>query len=574
MSSGSLSRSRWLGILAALWLVGTCAPARAGGIAPDLRDQILKNPLSITPQRVIVQFSRGGVNASLLALLYGGQKVRDLLPVQGALFTVPTAALELLAQDVSVAWVSPDRPVARQGDYDVQTAGADAAWNTYGVRGNGVRVAVLDTGVRSDTQEWSTNGNSRIVAWRDLVNNQATPYDDNGHGTHVAGIVLGAGSASAGQVTGTAPNADLVAVKVLGQDGSGLTSTVIAGIDWCILNKSTYNIRVLNLSLGQKPAESTTTDPLCAAVRRAVDAGIVVVCSAGNKGKNAQNVTVWGGISCPGNEPAAITVGALNTRETANRGDDSVCSYSSRGPTYIDHWAKPDLLAPGNRIVSVRDPGAWIDSQHPENRIDTDPYTPATVDYYQLSGTSMAAPQVAGTAALILQRNPNLGPATVKGVLTYTAEHIATGFTTGLDNLTQGAGALNALGAVELAGILNTGASQGSYWLTSALSGQSTIGGRSFSWVGRLLWGDLAYSGTDLMTYRQQAWMDLLRWGSAVTWTAGVSSTSNGVAASQAQWSNQAAWNDPGIWGDQLTWGGDDETTLVGDPPGTPGGMD
>ena len=114
---------------------------------------------------------------------------------------------------------------------------------------------------------------------------------------------------------------------------------------------------MINLSLGHDPAESCQTDPLCAAVRGAVKAGIVVVCAAGNKGKNSAGQIIYGGIACPGNEPAALTVGALNTHNTADRADDTVATYSSRGPTAIDQLCKPDLLAPVNKIVSVRAPG-------------------------------------------------------------------------------------------------------------------------------------------------------------------------------------------------------------------------
>ena len=127
-------------------------------------------------------------------------------------------------------------------------------------------------------------------------------------------------------------------------------------------NQATLNIRVINLSLGMTPGESYRTDPLCAAVRKAVKAGIVVVCAAGNQGKNSQGQVVYGGINCPGNEPSAITVGAANTFQNNNRAGDGVDTYSSRGPTYLDHLTKPDLVAPGNKIVSVRAPGSKLDS--------------------------------------------------------------------------------------------------------------------------------------------------------------------------------------------------------------------
>src|SRR5205823_12353379 len=131
------------------------------------------------------------------------------------------------------------------------------------------------------------------------------------------------------------------------------------------------------------------------------------VCSAGNAGKDSLGRLRYGGISCPGNEPCAITVGALNTHETADRSDDTVCSYSSRGPTAFDLGCKPDVLAPGNKIVSVRSPGSFLDVANVANQVDPLSYgaTFGSPQYFVLSGTSMAAPQVSGVAALMLQAN-------------------------------------------------------------------------------------------------------------------------------------------------------------------------
>src|SRR5262249_8976901 len=156
---------------------------------------------------------------------------------------------------------------------------------------------------------------------------------------------------------------------------------------------------------------------------------------------------------------SAITVGALNTQQTASRADDTVCSYSSRGPTYIDHLCKPDVVAPGNKIVSLRSPGSYLDVTFAANQVVPTEYGAilGPSDYFTLSGTSMAAPQVAGVVALMLEANPCVGPNTVKGILTYTAQRLnltdALGnpLSRGISNLTQGAGSVNAIGAVEVA---------------------------------------------------------------------------------------------------------------------------
>jgi serine protease AprX len=188
------------------------------------------------------------------------------------------------------------------------------------------------------------------------------PYDDCGHGTHVAGIIAGSGAGSApatgSQIVfrGAAPGASLVALKVLDAAGSSSTGRVMGAIDWCLTNRQRYNLRVMNLSLGCPVKESSRTDPLCMACHAAVRAGMVVVVAAGNKGKNSRGTPVWGGITTPANEPSVLTVGASNTLQTPSGADDVMTRYSSRGPTYIDNGAKPDLVAPGNKIVSVRAP--------------------------------------------------------------------------------------------------------------------------------------------------------------------------------------------------------------------------
>ena len=151
-----------------------------------------------------------------------------------------------------------------------------------------------------------------------------------------------------------APGAWIVNLKVLGADGSGTTADVIEAIDWAIANRRAYNIRIINLSLGHPVFESYLDDPLCQAAQRAADAGILVVAAAGNFGKTADGRPIVGGVISPGNTPSVLTVGAVNTRGTRRaRSDDVMATYSSRGPTAIDGVLKPELVAPGNRIVAA-----------------------------------------------------------------------------------------------------------------------------------------------------------------------------------------------------------------------------
>jgi len=319
---------------------------------------------------------------------------------------------------------------------------------TGGPAGDGVTVAVLDSGVATNTDL----ADSRIVGWKDFVNGQPTPYDDAGHGTYVAGLIAGDGTASLPrenggatvQFRGVAPAADIVGIKVLDEIGQGRTSTLIAGIAWVIAHKNDYNIRVLNISIGGNPVASFTRDPVDQAVEAAWRRGITVVCAAGNEGDFGP-----GGILSPGNDPFVITAGATDTQETADVSDDVVASYSSVGPTLFDEVAKPDLVAPGYRLISLRTQGSYIDTNFPENVIPVADYLAPTTsaepvsNYLMLSGTSTSAPVVAGAAALMIGADPSLTPNDVKVRLMGAADHVA-----GASANQQGAGTLDVDGAL------------------------------------------------------------------------------------------------------------------------------
>jgi serine protease AprX len=331
--------------------------------------------------------------------------------------------------------------------------------------GAGVTVAVLDSGVTTNTDLAA----SRIVGWKDFVNGQPAPYDDAGHGTYVAGLIAGDGTASLPlddggyatvQLRGVAPAADIVGIKVLDEVGQGRTSTMIAGIAWTIAHKDDYNIRVLNISIGGNPVSSFTRDPVDQAVEAAWRSGITVVCAAGNEGDFGS-----GGVLSPGNDPFVITVGATNTWQTADVTDDVVASYSSVGPTLFDEVAKPDLVAPGNRLISLRTQGSYIDTNFPGNVVPLVEYAPDALpgtvsNYLRLSGTSTSAPVVAGAAALMIGADPRLTPDDVKVRLMGTADHVA-----GASALQQGAGTLD----VDEALAATTSANGG--WALSAFLG-------------------------------------------------------------------------------------------------------
>ena len=212
---------------------------------------------------------------------------------------------------------------------------------------------------------------------------------------------------------------NLVDLHVLDANGAGSDSEVIAAIQQAIALKNTYNIRVINLSLGRGIFSSYTQDPLCQAVESAWNAGIVVVAAAGNYGRLSMNGSNgYGTLAAPGNDPLVLTVGAMKTMGSYSRSDDQIASYSSKGPTTYDHVVKPDIVAPGNLVVSTNSPGSTLEAEYPANDVAGN-YSGR--DYFTLSGTSMAAPAVAGGVALMLQQNPNLTPDQVKARLMKTA---------------------------------------------------------------------------------------------------------------------------------------------------------
>ena len=403
--------------------------------------------------RVIVRAVDASAVAGLLPVIQGvgGIPGRQLGLIDAIAADVPNIALPTLANNPLVRRIAIDRIVIGTDERTSATIGATAARQQFGYDGAGIGVAVIDSGITAwhdDLMQPGNPGTQRVDHFVDLVNGNATPYDDYGHGTHVAGIIAGNGYDSGGTRTGIAPGSRLVVVKVLDGSGSGRISDVIAAIDYIIQNRYSFNIRVINVSVGAGVSESYMTDFLAEATRRAVEQGIVVVAAAGNAGSRPDGRTQYGAITAPGNAPWVLTVGASSHMGTVDRADDAIAPFSSRGPTAFDRAAKPDLVAPGVGIESLSDPDSAMFTTKSPYLIDGTEQT-SYRPYLSLSGTSQAAPAVAGTVALMLQANPSLTPNEVKAILQYTAETHD-----GYDVMTQGAGFLNARGAIELARFL------------------------------------------------------------------------------------------------------------------------
>ena len=370
-----------------------------------------------------------------------GVRIKKFLR-SGAVFEVGSNTLESLAGDAEIDHLSGDTPVQSALDVTAETVGATIAWSGLddlpGLTGRGVTIAVIDSGVAAhDALE------ERVIHSVDFVRSGGRGADHFGHGTHVAGIIAGNGASPDGsRYRGIAPGASLINLRVLGPDGSGDTSDVVEAIDWAIEYRSRYRIRVINLSLGRPVTESYRDDPLAEAVERATAAGIVVVASAGNAGKTEDGTPVAQGIVSPGNSPYALTVGALNTRQTRWRSDDVVATYSSRGVTAIDGVLKPDLVAPGNRIVSLEAPGSALVRDFPSAHVAGS----GRDAYFLMSGSSMATAVVSGAVALLLEANPSLNPLGVKAALQLTAAPVD-----GAGLIDAGAGSLNVVSALRLA---------------------------------------------------------------------------------------------------------------------------
>ncbi len=487
-----------------------------------------------------------------------GTMKAELGLVQGGAYSLPAEELESLAADPDVAFISPDREVKATLDNATPTVWNGLAQN-YNYNGTGIAVAVIDSGMNDFADlRYAGKTTSRIVYNQDFTGSGWTT-DDYGHGSHVA-YILGSNATwfSGPEFTksfrGVAPNVKLVNLKVLNAQGVGTDSWVIAAIDKAIALKKTYNIRVINLSLGRPVAGSYLTDPLCLAVEKAWKAGIVVVVAAGNEGRNYQQGTEgYSTITAPGNDPYVITVGAMKTMGTPSRTDDYVASYSSKGPSLIDHIVKPDLVAPGNRIIAVRSPMSVLGAQFPNALVPNEYWTTNqgwAPQYMKLSGTSMATPLVSGAVALMLQKTSALTPDQVKARLmksaskAFPASSVATdpetrqSFTSQYDIFTVGAGYLDipaALTNTDLASKparspkADYDAATGNVYLTT-VDGTALIWGDSTLWSTSRIWGNALVWGNSLIWGNSRIWGDAAIWGNDTT------------SGFSAIWGNAAIW--------------------------------
>jgi serine protease AprX len=455
--------------------------------------------------------------------------------INGQVLDVPNGLLRQMSANPSVFKLQYDRPIKTHNYRTSVSTGARFVQDYLGLTGTGIGIAVIDSGISAwhddltnHTSKLFPYGNQRVNKFVDFVNGRTLPYDDNGHGTHVAGIIAGNGYDSYGEKRGIAPDSNVISLKVLDQNGQGTISNIIAALGWVAKNAKTYNIRVVNMSVGAAIHESYWTDPLTLAVKAITDKGITVVTAAGNMGKNAHGQLQYGAITAPANAPWVLTVGASSTNGTLTRSDDTMAGFSSSGPTFIDFDSKPDLVAPGTGTISLATPGSTFYQQKGQFLLTGRPL--GSKPYLSLSGTSMAAPVVAGTVALMLQANPNLTPNLIKAILQYTAQSYP-----GYSPLRQGAGFLNTLGAVRLA----------QFYVNPRPGDRMPI---QSVWSRQILWGNHRLSGGVLKPAANA-------WGANVIW--GVAKTL-GTTGDNVVWGTMSS-GDNVVWGtssgDNVVWG-------------------
>lgn len=522
---------------------------------------------------VIIQFNQTPTAQHFAELAaHGGRLKFSLDQINGMAARLPVKELAWLQRHPDVAYVSPDRPNKVASDDDIPAVMGDVARQQYGLDGTGVGIAVIDSGVFNHDDLQNSNGTaSRIVYSESFIPGDSSTNDAYGHGTHVAGILAGNGHDSASgypvQYVGVAPNANIINLRVLDGTGAGSDSQVIAAIQRAIALKSTYNIRVINLSLGRAVYESYTLDPVCQAVEAAWKSGIVVVVAAGNTGRdNTYGIQGYGTINAPGNDPNVITVGATKTNGTATRLDDTVASYSSKGPTLLDHIVKPDLVAPGNRIVSLESPGSTLVTQNSDllvspittcltSLLGTSCTSGASGKYLRLSGTSMATPIVAGAAALMFQKDATLTPDTVKARMMKTAwkgypvrswgyDPRGFGYMSQYDVFTIGAGYLDIYGALRNTDVVNGGAASPVAYRNTATGAYSFLNSQSITWGTSVTWGSSIIWSNSIVWGGSALLSDSIIWGDSIVWS-DTSCTANSI-----------------IWGQSIIWGADSINAL------------
>jgi len=559
-------------------------------ISPDLL-----NSTSAAQEQVVIQYvpgtqlSCGGLFGLIDCLLndvvkLGGTLLGELPLVNGVVALLDHNGIVSLSNQSNVVYISKDRTLTPFLSNAAAAINAPVAWKSN-YTGAGIGVALIDSGVNAhlDLYTMSLLPVSRVVYSQSFVPGNSSASDQYGHGTHIAGLIAGDGLSSTGPLfshsfKGIAPNANIVNLRVLDANGTATDSTVISAIDKAISLKSRYNIRVINLSLGRGVFESYKLDPLCQAVEKAWKSGIVVVVAAGNNGR-FQPTSGYATVSSPGNDPYVLTVGAMKPMGTPDRTDDLIASYSSKGPTLGDHIAKPDVVAPGNLLISTETSGTTLYKTETANQVPYSYYiyggssSPSNA-YFTLSGTSMATGVVSGAVADLLQARPTMTPDQIKARLMKTAYKTfpATSsvydptsgitYTSQYDVFTIGSGYVDlaaALASTDLAtgsAMSPTAVYDSNTGNVTLVGDKSAVWGSSAAWSGPAVWGSSQFTGGSSVMWgtainggSSVMWGTSTLWGSSVMW-----GTSNSSGFS-AVWGSSVMWGTNSPWGSSVMWG-------------------
>lgn len=483
-------------ILLAVLPAATQTASRVLPIDPALKALL---PQVDAPISVIVQKTGSGPEAEALVESLGGRVLKTWTIIPAFLAEMSAEAVQRLAGSGMVRWISYNSPLQTQereqrepewvsfGTTYNYTIGAANAWSA-GFQGQGVTVAVVDSGINGSLSDFNTKWfswepASRIVAHEsfvDLLNAStfsAQPEDTEdgfGHGTHVAGIIGSNGVSSLGLYMGVAPKVNLVNLRVGNARGMAHEADMVSALQWIYDHHQEHNIRVVNVSINSATPQSYHVSPLNAALEILWFNGIVVVTSAGNNGEGSDNGILYP----PANDPFVITVGAADDKGNWYPWDDIICPFSAYGTTESG-FAKPELVAPGAHIIGLlSDPNSTIAREHPEAVVGG--------SFLQLSGTSMAAAVTSGAVALLLQAQPYLNPDQVKYRLMATAR--------AMGQTGSGAGMLNVWSAInsDTTETSNTGTPASQLLWT----GENPVNWGSVNW-GSVNWGSVNWGSVN-----------------------------------------------------------------------------
>jgi serine protease AprX len=508
-SAAVLSVIALASVLAAGASAGSSGNTPAADVPASLLQAAQANPKQMF--KVIVQGrSTAGTSTVASDVRSAGVAVhRKFTVISGVSATIPGKLILRLARVRDIAAITPDVQVqsADYQDSEMWRNTADIAplWDATAATGAvPPTIAIVDSGI--DTSKTADFGN-RVLASVNFSSNPSSTGDGEGHGTMVAGIAAGASS----DYPGVAPTAPLVSVRTADSTGMSYSSDVIAGIDWILKNKDTYNIRVANFSIAGAVASSFTTDPLDKAVEKLWFSGIVVVAAAGNHGTGNGPVPIY----APGNDPFVITVGAFDQNGDSATYDDSVAPWSAYGTT-ADGFHKPELSAPGRWLIMPVPANSTLAGELPARVV--------APGYMWMSGTSFASPVVAGAAAQLLALHPDWTPDQVKGALMLSARALND------PNLSGGVGEVDAAAAAAVDSPPNPNAGLDAFVTTDPVSGQPAFSSAS--------WAEAVASGA---SWAEASWTDA-SWAEA-SWSEASWAEASWTEASwgNASWSNATA---------------------------------